>query len=768
MLNYLQKMHIFRRFLLSYILILVIPLIASFIVYQVSLNKIVDHATTSSTKLLKEMISAIDQKNIEIEQFIYQLHFNQDIRQLMHRKSASDTLVAYDIYKVRESLEQLVHTNTLLSRFYIYFNQIDTIITPRSAYVRPEDFFNNYTYDEMSFEEWNTNINQHFYSSMYIPAANVTMERGTNTVKESVITYVQSLPLNNSLSSKANVVLMINESEFTSLLSPISAQYNGFTYVYNQEGDILFSDDSTENTAIRKDSSGKPFVDVENGQFMYIELKSEHNDWTYVAAISKDKLLADVNHIKTISMITALISILAGLCIAFVFSFNNSIPLSRLLRIIPLSETKKIKNPYEFLHSNVEDMISKNTDLKNQIQQQQPILQDSVLRSVVMGERTSMRDAGVLLEQADIRLKGDIGYVGIIQVIHFSSELDKEMLDEINVARLMIQNEVKKKFHEYIYLFHYDVNQIIFLLTYSENDLIHDEKIEKELNLFINLLKDKYSLQVTIGMSQQFQGIRGISKAYEEVKSSLPFILSMDQQATLYRYTNKPVEQMNVYYYPIELEIRLINSVMNGEETEVIESFNKMHDENVVKRRLTQQNGSQLIGALHETMIRILSKNTGNNHIIMEDIQDRLERVMGKNSIFSKDFDQIKWMMIDIARRIQKQKLAGNQVLILKIKEYIKQNFHDPDLTLYQLSDAVGYPEKGIPIIFKNNIGVNISDYIEEIRMNYAKLKLTQSNDSIEDIAIASGYNSSHSFRRAFKRITGLSPTEYRTVIENS
>jgi transcriptional regulator GlxA family with amidase domain len=45
--------------------------------------------------------------------------------------------------------------------------------------------------------------------------------------------------------------------------------------------------------------------------------------------------------------------------------------------------------------------------------------------------------------------------------------------------------------------------------------------------------------------------------------------------------------------------------------------------------------------------------------------------------------------------------------------------------------------------------------------MDYANSLLIQENLSIDEIAIQSGYNSTNTFRRAFRRVNGLSPTEY-------
>ena len=87
MLNNLEKIPIFRKLFLSYILILVIPLVTSDIVYQVSIHKIKENATENSKNLLNQTRDIIDRKNEELENFVYQISLNPDINELMYRKS---------------------------------------------------------------------------------------------------------------------------------------------------------------------------------------------------------------------------------------------------------------------------------------------------------------------------------------------------------------------------------------------------------------------------------------------------------------------------------------------------------------------------------------------------------------------------------------------------------------------------------------------------------------------------------------------------------
>ena len=555
--------------------------------------------------MLNQTKDIIDQKNDEIEKFVYQMSLNPEINQLMNRTSSTDMNIAYDIYKVQNSISPYWYTNKLFRNFYIYFNQFDTIVSPKSSYIRTEDYYNNHVYEGLSYDEWKKDINQTYLSRYYLPSAKVKM----GEKMEPIITYVQSLPFNSKENPKANIVVMINESEITTLLNRISSQYDGSTFILDDNGNVIASDNMDKNLISIEKSTGKLSIKDHDKKYMYIETKSNNTKWTYVAVISKEKLSEDVSFIQTISSIIAFVTIIVGLFTAYLFSYKNSIPLNRLLGMMKITDIGKGTDPYDFIHSNVEGIIAKNDRLKDQIQNQVPILQDSVLRKLVLGELTSSKEARTLMEQANIPLKGSYGYVGVVQIIHMLNELDKDMLDEMNVAQLFIQNEIADIFKGEALLSNIDKDQVLFLLTYDKK-VQETKKLEETLHLFIKQLEEKFSLKVNIGIGSPFEQLTEIHQAFEEAKLSLPFIQSIHRQGSIYIYQHQYQDGNFDYYYPIELELRLINAVKNGEINEVKEHFDKIIIENVEVRTLTQQLGNQLLVALRGTIVRIISKNT--------------------------------------------------------------------------------------------------------------------------------------------------------------
>lgn len=269
---------------------------------------------------------------------------------------------------------------------------------------------------------------------------------------------------------------MINEKEIGGLLNRISSQYDGATFIHDAEGNIIVSDNMKASMVSFNQATKKYSIKDNKKKYIMIESKSDSNKWTYAAIISKDKLAEDVMYIQTVNYGIALITIIVGLCIAIYFSYKHSIPLNRLLGIMSIPETGTVKNPYDFIHSNVEDIITNNDRLKGQIKAQLPILQDTIIRKLVTGEISSSRDTIALIEQANIPLKGAFGYVGIVQIIHMFNRVDKDMLDEMNLAQIIIQNEFDDIFKLAALYCSLDVDQVVFLMTFYKKPSLLEEK----------------------------------------------------------------------------------------------------------------------------------------------------------------------------------------------------------------------------------------------------------------------------------------------------
>lgn len=96
------------------------------------------------------------------------------------------------------------------------------------------------------------------------------------------------------------------------------------------------------------------------------------------------------------------------------------------------------------------------------------------------------------------------------------------------------------------------------------------------------------------------------------------------------------------------------------------------------------------------------------------------------------------------------------------VTAYIDTHFGNPELCLASVAAHFKLSEGYLSQMFKKTYGTNFSTYVETVRVDKAKDFLMNTNLSVSEISELVGYLAQNTFGRAFKRVTGLSPSEYR------
>ncbi len=95
---------------------------------------------------------------------------------------------------------------------------------------------------------------------------------------------------------------------------------------------------------------------------------------------------------------------------------------------------------------------------------------------------------------------------------------------------------------------------------------------------------------------------------------------------------------------------------------------------------------------------------------------------------------------------------------------FLKENYTS-DISREGLAHAIDMNPNYMSRIFKQYTGAKLNDYINTLRIDDARERLTGSNSKIIDIALETGFESLATFNRVFKQITGKTPSQYRTSL---
>ncbi|WP_053365171.1 response regulator [Bacillus sp. FJAT-27245] len=101
---------------------------------------------------------------------------------------------------------------------------------------------------------------------------------------------------------------------------------------------------------------------------------------------------------------------------------------------------------------------------------------------------------------------------------------------------------------------------------------------------------------------------------------------------------------------------------------------------------------------------------------------------------------------------------------IQTIKKYIVDHSHK-DISLEYLGKKVGLSPIYISKMFKEKLGINYIDFLTECRMEKAKKLMVDPEKSLKEITFEVGYHEPNYFSKVFKKMYGLSPTEYRRTL---
>lgn len=126
-----------------------------------------------------------------------------------------------------------------------------------------------------------------------------------------------------------------------------------------------------------------------------------------------------------------------------------------------------------------------------------------------------------------------------------------------------------------------------------------------------------------------------------------------------------------------------------------------------------------------------------------------------------------KFFLLDIGRTSQSSFVIfrgqkdHNDDEVLKAQEYIEANFQDK-ITVDELCDMFGVGRRTFERRFKKATSNTIVEYVQRVKIEAAKKNLETGRKTVNEVMYDAGYTDAKAFRDVFKKITGVSPVDYR------
>lgn len=300
------------------------------------------------------------------------------------------------------------------------------------------------------------------------------------------------------------------------------------------------------------------------------------------------------------------------------------------------------------------------------------------------------------------------------------------------------------------------LNRVVVYITVKGEDDEYSQRLEA-LNIaqyIFNKISERANIDFYVGIGRKY-GLENLHISYEE---SLKAIRHTNSKGIMH-INDITIENGYTYNYPYSKEKYLIEMVSAGDAQSSLKVFGFIFDWLINNcGGDVQEIKNRLVEVI--VMLYRLSQNYEMGGGTISSRDNYLAEFFEIRDI-SKLKSWCRYTIEQITTHIKYTKEKKLSSLILKAQKYINDNYFK-DITLEDVSIEVSVSPHYFSKLFKSETGENFIDYLTSVRISKAKAKLEEGKESVKEICYQVGYSDPNYFSRIFKKIVGITPTEFK------
>ncbi len=735
----------------KYFLILLIPLIFSIAINTVSINSIKNNSLESYNKLL-HLISVESEKmisecrsyfqKITSDPNIYRFYMsdeNDKIEQLNLKIALQDKF---------ESISELNHTDYNLTMI-LYDNEY--VISSDHVLKYTDNYFDHLmVFEDEEYIERLFNYN--YDTATVLPTTYIHSENVTSQY----IVMARSIYCDIYSSEPSGIVMATIDTDRYSRLFADMSNNDEIFFVLNEFGDIMVSNvhNSAEIAFLQNIQNGET-ISINDKKMITNSIKSEHNGWTYVAYVSEDKLMYETNQLRTIIAYSYIALLIGGIGVIFILSYKTVAPYKQITSLL----NQKINNNNDLDTYKIDytiklcaDLLNKYDELEKANGSKYQFLQTFFTAKLLNGDYANEESIRKMANSLEFRYFKYYTVMGIF--ILFPSDMSRETRQ--NLTKLHIDAIKYNAGCRNINAFHERYTNNIYKLLICHDEILSNVDLEDLIQM--SMPKDNEAARIKIEISETCEDILQICSCNTQVTNKITLYKESANRSEIVQY-NESDNDISIYNQISREYVRKLSYYIKmGNTVVVTETLDSFYNEHTNDNKFSVLIFIQFLSELKSILMNICYE------LKMPDKADALanEIKITKPYDLVSIFKTIKAEYINVVEQIKENKINQHSDIIMTIKAYIDENYTDCNLCIEQISTKFKINESYFSHSFKQHLGEGFVKYLQNLRISHA-CRIIESGKKIKhsDIMEQVGFNSSTTFRRAFREVTNMSPSEY-------
>ncbi|MDD3219549.1 MAG: response regulator [Lachnospiraceae bacterium] len=397
---------------------------------------------------------------------------------------------------------------------------------------------------------------------------------------------------------------------------------------------------------------------------------------------------------------------------------------------------------------------SDNLKIREKLETVVPIIENGFINYLIVQEDFE-NDNNHYKELLDI--KEDYGFIMTLQIEEPDSEQRNQNVVGMNVRAQSFYGECRELIREFFSCVIGPVmaNRIILFVPRSIGTVEYEDRIQiiERARSMVRKLGERLEVKFRVGI--------GAVKPFAELRESYMESLKAvnESMGSVGHIKDLPIGCDYDGDYPADLEKKMFSMVEKGKTADTMTCATQFFDWMVLSYPDYMPDIQIKVLEFVMECEKIAFLNGGMTYGFTYR-HNYLAEVLNAKSL-----DELKQWYLDkireVCRNVQNSKEEQSESLVEKAKNYIMQNFQK-DISLDDVSKLVDISPYYFSKLFKEETGENFIEYLTAIRIKNARLLLKNTEKSIKEICVESGYSDPNYFSRIFKKYMEVTPSEYR------
>ncbi len=770
---------------------MLLPMIISIFIYNISNNTLKNEIHQANNALLSQVRETMDNYFDSMKRLTYELIWNVKVGELLFSNKYTASIPEeyyYDSYQITKDLKQYQSAYSVVDMSYIYLQKDNTVLYPETIRYGLDGFqLIHGTSNAYTYQQWIELMSQPQFKG-FVPM--VRIDR--NNKLQKTVAYINSYNsiLNDNGPPPATSVTMIDQSRILGVIENVELFNNGHVIILNDQNHVLVSNaEDSLMDQLPKDfiqgTSGMSYYTIGQESYEILYQKSAKSGLTYVSFIPTSLYWQKAELIRTLTITSTIISLLAGLLLAVFFLRRNYTPVRRLVQAFSVTGEHGIgkdSNEFQFIQQAVDDTLHKMDSIVIQMEQQRHILRSNFIGRLLKGRIDSQIPIDESLATFHMNFHSDD--FAVILVYLESTEPFYEAISGTDdsykrkLLQFIITNVIEELANQQHVGYVAEIDEALaclinFRAFNKESRLGELRRIAEEAQRF---LTSHYRVRLTVSISGLHRTTAGISQAYQQALDAMEYklvmgskdVLSYDEIAELTSEKNEVS-----YSYPLQVEQQLINSLKIGDYEKSKNLLDSIIADNFNGASVSVAYARCLMLNLVSTIIKAVSEIGSVQDSFLVQNPKRIEQLTACRTIEDMqekmtEFVKTVCEYTSLRRQQNLQASRDQEVnhLVAQVIDFIHDNYTDSNLNISMLGQHFGMKPTYLSKMFKDQTGEGLLDYINKRRVEKAKQLIGERSLQVSEVTGCVGFNDVNVFIRTFKKYEGITPGKFKDLQE--